>query len=101
MSARVLVDTNVLVYAYDRAAPQKQQQAIAVLDQLVQEDIGALTTQILAEFFVTVTRKLAAPLSAADAYSYSCSSYARALVIPSAARNLPSSWLEDPSLRSG
>ncbi|NNJ11671.1 PIN domain-containing protein [Chloroflexales bacterium ZM16-3] len=69
MRVRVLVDTNVLVYAYDRADPHKQQQAIAVLDQLAQHDAGALTTQILAEFFVTVTRKLAAPLSAADAYT--------------------------------
>ncbi|RRR66043.1 MAG: hypothetical protein EI684_21490 [Candidatus Viridilinea halotolerans] len=56
MSVKVLVDTNVLVYAYDRAEPQKQQQAIMLLDLLVQQDLGALTTQILAEFFVTVTR---------------------------------------------
>jgi predicted nucleic acid-binding protein len=69
MNDKVLVDTNVLVYAYDRAEPQKQQQAIALLDQLVQHDMSALTTQILAEFFVTVTRKLAAPLSPADAYT--------------------------------
>ncbi|HMO58875.1 MAG TPA: PIN domain-containing protein [Roseiflexaceae bacterium] len=69
MSDRRLVDTNILVYAYDRAEPEKQQQAIALLDQLVQHDLGALTTQILAEFFVTVTRKLAAPLSPADAYT--------------------------------
>jgi predicted nucleic acid-binding protein len=69
MNDKVLVDTNVLVYAYDRAEPQKQQQAIALLDQLVQHDMGALTTQILAEFFVSVTRKLAAPLSPADAYT--------------------------------
>ncbi len=69
MNDKVLVDTNILVYAYDRAEPHKQQQAIALLDQLVQHDMGALTTQILAEFFVTVTRKLAAPLSPADAYT--------------------------------
>lgn len=69
MNDKVLVDTNVLVNAYDRAEPQKQQQAIALLDQLVQHEMGVLTTQILAEFFVTVTRKLAAPLSPADAYT--------------------------------
>lgn len=68
MSARVLVDTNVLVYAYDRAAGLKQQQALELLYQLVPSGAGAITTQVLAEFFVTVTRKLAAPLSAADAY---------------------------------
>ncbi|WP_129628965.1 PIN domain-containing protein [Candidatus Oscillochloris fontis] len=69
MSDKVLIDTNILVYAYDRAEPQKQQKAILLLDQLIQRDMGALTTQILAEFFVTVTRKLTAPLSPADAYT--------------------------------
>lgn len=68
MSARVLVDTNVLVYAYDRAQPTRQQQALAVLDRLALTGTGAITTQVLAEFFVTVTRKLVAPLNVADAY---------------------------------
>ncbi|MCB0196019.1 MAG: hypothetical protein KDJ65_28975 [Anaerolineae bacterium] len=34
MNVRVLVDTNVLVYAYDRSEPEKQQQALVVLDNL-------------------------------------------------------------------
>jgi predicted nucleic acid-binding protein len=68
MSARVLVDTNVLVYAYDRSEPTRQQQALDVLERLALTGAGAITTQVLAEFFVTVTRKLAAPLSVADAY---------------------------------
>lgn len=68
MIAKFLIDTNVLVYAYDLATPQKQHQALAVLDQLIATETGSLTTQILAEFFVTVTRKLATPLSVAEAY---------------------------------
>lgn len=69
MTARALIDTNVLVYAYDRSEAAKQQRALDLLDQLVGRGAGALTTQILAEFFVTVTRKLAAPLPVADAYT--------------------------------
>lgn len=68
MSARILVDTNVLVYAYDRSEPIKQLRALELLDQLVPSGAGAITTQILAEFFVTVTRKIAIPLSSAEAY---------------------------------
>jgi len=68
MTASVLVDTNVLVYAYDRSEPSKQQQALAVLDALALSSAGAVTSQILAEFFVTVTRKLRPPLSAGEAY---------------------------------
>jgi predicted nucleic acid-binding protein len=68
MSASVLVDTNVLVYAYDRTAPHKQQQALDTLDYLAIHGSGALSTQVLAEFFVAVTRKITTPLSLADAY---------------------------------
>lgn len=67
MSDRILVDTNILVYAYDRSEPQKQQQALKVLDRLVSIGIGVVSTQILAEFFVTVTRKLVVPLSVDEA----------------------------------
>ena len=68
MSDSILVDTNVLVYAYDRAEPQKGVRAVQVLDRLATAGVGVLTTQVLAEFTVAVTRKLAAPLTIAEAY---------------------------------
>lgn len=63
----VLVDTNVLVYAYDRSEPEKQARALMVLDQLARSGSGVLSAQVLAEFFVAVTRKLAAPLPSVQA----------------------------------
>jgi predicted nucleic acid-binding protein len=68
MSDRGLLDTNVLVYAYDRSAPEKQQRALELLDRLVTTGAGVISTQVLAEFFVTVTRKIPAPLSVAEGY---------------------------------
>ena len=68
MADRVLIDTNILLYAYDRAEPVKQPKALAVLDRLVTWGIGVLTPQILAEFFVNATRKLDPPLTMEDAY---------------------------------
>ncbi|MGB9776100.1 MAG: PIN domain-containing protein [Anaerolineae bacterium] len=62
MNSRIFLDTNVLVYAYDRSEPEKQQQAIRVLDALVVRGRGAVSTQVLAEFFITVTRKITVPL---------------------------------------
>ncbi len=50
MTVSVLVDTNVLVYAYDGAAPHKQRQALDVLDYLAVRGSGAISTQVLAEF---------------------------------------------------
>jgi predicted nucleic acid-binding protein len=68
MNDRIFVDTNVLVYAYDRSEPQKQQQALRVLDRLAMTGAGVISTQVLSEFFVAVTRKIAAPLSVDEAY---------------------------------
>jgi predicted nucleic acid-binding protein len=68
MTGRILVDTNVLVYAYDRTEPEKQSQARVVLDRIARVELGAISTQVLAEFFVTVTRKLAVPLAVSEAY---------------------------------
>ena len=62
MIARALVDTNLLVYSYDRSEPVKQELALGILDQLAAAGTGALSTQVLCEFFVTVARKRAAPL---------------------------------------
>ena len=57
---RAFVDTNVVVYAHDRGEPGKRELALELLRapgaQLV------ISAQVLAEFFVAVTRKLAAPL---------------------------------------
>ena len=68
MSDRVFLDTNVLVYAYDRSEPEKQQRTLKLLDRLVTMGAGAISTQVLAEFFVSVTRKIPAPLSVAEGY---------------------------------
>ena len=62
-----LVDTNVLVYAYDPSDGAKRERAIAVLDRLGAAQMGALSPQILGEFFVTVTRKIPSPLTPAQA----------------------------------
>lgn len=68
MANKVLVDTNILLYAYDRSEPVKQPLAVAILDQLVNRNAGVLTPQVLAEFFVNATRKLEPPLTLNEAY---------------------------------
>ncbi|MDR7551052.1 MAG: PIN domain-containing protein [Armatimonadota bacterium] len=66
-SSAFLVDTNVLVYAYDPSDGAKRERAIAVLERLAARQLGALSPQILGEFFVTVTRKIPSPLNFAEA----------------------------------
>lgn len=67
MSVKTFVDTNILVYAHDLDAKQKYGTAKEVLSELWAARTGILSTQVLQEFYVTVTRKLARPLSKAAA----------------------------------
>lgn len=63
-TGRVFVDTNVLVYVYDNDEPHKQQVAAQTLAEVGAERV-VLSAQVLNEFVVTVTRKLARPLDEA------------------------------------
>ena len=71
-----LVDTNVLVYAYDPSDAPKRARATEVLEELAARGTGCLSVQILGEFFVTVTRKIPARLTAVRA-ERSVTNYAR------------------------
>ena len=63
MSGKTFVDTNVLIYAHDADAGRKREIARGVLHELWSERTGLLSTQVLQEFYVNVTRKIASPLS--------------------------------------
>ena len=61
--AHEFVDANVLVYAFDASAGRKQSAAEQLLARCWASGVGCLSVQGLQEFFVTVTRKVAHPLS--------------------------------------
>ncbi len=63
----IFVDTNILVYAYDIDAEEKHTIAQDLLMRLWKTRQGVLSTQVLQEFYVTVTRKLSTPLDPATA----------------------------------
>ena len=56
------VDTNVLAYAHDRSETAKQPVAQALLDGLWRDRAGVLSTQVLQELYVVVTRKFDPPM---------------------------------------
>lgn len=58
MVARSFLDTNVLVYADDRAAPAKQRRALELVAEHRRAGTGVVSLQVLQEYFVTATRKL-------------------------------------------
>ncbi len=58
LSKRTFFDTNVLIYADDKAAPAKQRKAIDLIAEHRRSRSGVVSLQVLQEYFVTVTRKL-------------------------------------------
>lgn len=63
----VFVDTNVLIYAEDGAEADKQQRALDWIERLWRARSGRLSTQVLNEFYVNVTRKLRPAMPQGDA----------------------------------
>ena len=63
MSARIFVDSNILIYAHDLDAGLKQTRAADSLRTLWNLRTGILSTQVLQEFYVNVTQKINVPLS--------------------------------------
>jgi predicted nucleic acid-binding protein len=60
--SRSFFDTNVLIYLFDDSVPEKKARAQEVLSEEVEAGRAVLSTQVLQEFYVSVTHKLAEPL---------------------------------------
>jgi predicted nucleic acid-binding protein len=58
MSARSFFDTNILVYADDKAAHAKRRRALELVIEHRRARTGVVSLQVLQEYFVTITRKL-------------------------------------------
>ncbi len=58
MSVRSFFDTNILIYADDKASPAKQRRALDLVAEHRRGRTGVVSLQVLQEYFVTVTRKL-------------------------------------------
>lgn len=64
---KTFVDTNVLVYAYDRAAGEKHERARSLIRSLWETGTGAVSVQVLQELYVNIRRKARHPVSAEKA----------------------------------
>jgi predicted nucleic acid-binding protein len=61
------VDTNVLVYAFDKSSSPKKRVAQGLMNELMEEDRLRLSTQVLQELFVALTRKVSQRCSSEEA----------------------------------
>jgi len=66
MSKAAFFDTNVLVYADDDSKPEKQRKSIALFSEHLSQRTAVVSLQVMQEYFVTLTRKLAVPAEMAQ-----------------------------------
>jgi predicted nucleic acid-binding protein len=66
----ILIDTNVLVYAFDNAEPGKRACAMEVILNLQSHSLGCLSVQCLSEFFNATTRGATPKLTVEEALRY-------------------------------
>ncbi len=65
--ARILLDTNILVYFYDHNSPEKQARSHALIAYLVPRKNASISVQTLAEFSSVTLRKLNPPFLPSEA----------------------------------
>jgi predicted nucleic acid-binding protein len=64
MSDKYFVDTNILMYAHDKAAGAKHERARALVEELWRDRTGVVSTQVLQELAVNLRKKARKPLDA-------------------------------------
>ena len=63
MKDKVFLDTNILIYAHDMDAGPKHDVAISITEKIWEEKTGVISTQVIQEFYVNVTRKIPNPIT--------------------------------------
>lgn len=64
-AGKVFLDANVLVYAQDKDTPAKRGRSRQLIAELAAAGTGVISTQVLQEFYVAVTRRMGVePLAA-------------------------------------
>ena len=64
MSDKYFVDTNILMYAHDKAAGAKHERAKALVEELWRDRTGVVSTQVLQELSVNLRKKVRQPVDA-------------------------------------
>ncbi len=67
MKDKVFIDTNILVYANDKSDNYRHEKSKQLIFDGIQKENAVISTQVLSEFFVTVTQKIKTKLSAGAA----------------------------------
>jgi predicted nucleic acid-binding protein len=70
MNDRYFLDTNVLVYAFSRQAPEKQSIADSLIMNALASGLGTISFQVVQEFLNVARRKFQVPMKTDEALAY-------------------------------
>ena len=70
LSGFFFLDTNILVYSFDKTAPAKQLLARQLIRHSLNTQRGVISTQVVQEFLNLALRKFSLPLSIPEARDY-------------------------------
>jgi predicted nucleic acid-binding protein len=70
MSEPFFLDTNILVYSFDRSSPRKELLAQHLINRAISTGDGIISYQVVQEFFSVALKRLATPMSVAEAQKY-------------------------------
>ena len=59
---KAIIDTNIIIYAYDVTAGKKHETARRIITDLWDSGLGVISTQVLQEFLVNVVQKIPKPI---------------------------------------
>ncbi len=68
--SRFFLDTNIFVYSFDQTAPSKAKLATQLIRKALTTQKGAISFQVVQEFFNVALRRFARPMNASDAEQY-------------------------------
>ena len=71
MKGRRFLDTNVLIYTFDRSAPRKRKTATALVAEALRTGSGMISYQVVQEFLNVALRKFHPPMTVVECRGYS------------------------------
>jgi len=64
------LDTNILIYSFDAAAPEKQKIAQEIITAMLHTQRGIISSQVVQEFLNVAIRKFIRPMASSEAREY-------------------------------
>jgi len=70
MNDKYFLDTNILIYSFDRHTSRKTRRSKELLKDALETHQGIISTQVIQEFLNVATTKFSKPITSSDAHQF-------------------------------